>query len=124
MFPLILKSKAAFSLLLAMAVLAFAVPAHATVNSAQFVMMPIAGNPFPNARAVVKIESTGPTEIMEVRLSGLPAMTDFDLFIIQVPTAPFGLCWYQGDIETDAQGNGFGTFFGRFSLETFIVAPG
>lgn len=35
---------------------------------------------------------------------------------------PFGLAWYQGDIETDDQGEGHQSFRGRFSSETFIVA--
>jgi hypothetical protein len=34
------------------------------------------------------------------------------------------MSWYQGDIETDQHGNGHGTFIGRFSIETFVVAPG
>ncbi|MBV8418095.1 MAG: hypothetical protein JO251_23105, partial [Verrucomicrobia bacterium] len=50
--------------------------------------------------------------------------TDFDLFVIQVPNFPFGLSWYQGDIETNKDGVGYGEFVGRFSIETFIVAPG
>ncbi len=31
--------------------------------------------------------------------------------------------WYQGDIETNRFRVGFGSFIGRFSIETFIVAP-
>ena len=42
--------------------------------------------------------------------------------MIQNPDAPFGLAWYQGDIETDAQGEGHQLFVGRFNIETFIVA--
>jgi hypothetical protein len=60
---------------------------------------------------------------MTVKVFGLPPNTDFDFFVIQHPTAPFGLSWYQGDIETNRFGVGFGTFIGRFSIETFIVAP-
>ena len=60
----------------------------------------------PNAQGSVKIESVGPVEIMKVKVWGLPANTDFDFFVIQVPNAPFGLAWYQGDIETDSNGNG------------------
>ena len=54
----------------------------------------------PNAQGRVKIESVGPVEIMDVKVRGLPPNTDFDFFVIQVPKAPFGLAWYQGDIET------------------------
>ena len=49
---------------------------------------------------------------------------DFDVFLIQVPNAPFGLSWYQGDIQTNSTGSGSVNFLGRFSIETFIVAPG
>jgi hypothetical protein len=78
----------------------------------------------PHAHGTVVIESVGPVEIMDVAVSGLPPNTDFDFFVIQVPHAPFGLAWYQGDIETNSQGVGHELFIGRFSIETFIVAPG
>ena len=81
-------------------------------------------NALPNAHAHVKIESVGSVEIMDVIVSGLSPNTDFDFFVIQVPHAPFGLSWYQGDIETDSHGVGHEVFIGRFSIETFIVAPG
>ena len=35
-------------------------------------------------------------ENMHVEVTGLPPDTDFDLFVIQAPGAPFGLCWYMG----------------------------
>ena len=78
----------------------------------------------PNASGEAKIRSIGPVEILDVKVTGLPPKTDFDFFVIQVPNGPFGMSWYQGDIETDRRGNGFGTFVGRFSIETFVVAPG
>ncbi len=78
----------------------------------------------PDAHGTVTVRSIGPVEIMKVDVAGLPPNTDFDLFVIQVPNAPFGLSWYQGDIETDAEGTGSREFIGRFSIETFIVAPG
>jgi hypothetical protein len=77
----------------------------------------------PNAQGQVTIQSAGPVEIMNVKVWGLPPNTDFDFFVIQVPNAPFGLSWYQGDIETDRNGVGTGQFIGRFSIETFIVSP-
>jgi hypothetical protein len=77
----------------------------------------------PKARGTVTVHTIGPVEIMKVNVEGLPPNTDFDLFVIQVPNAPFGLSWYQGDIETDANGKGSREFIGRFSIETFIVAP-
>jgi hypothetical protein len=78
----------------------------------------------PNASAHVHIRSLGPVEVMEIDAEGLPANTGFDLFVIQTPTAPFGLSWYQGDLESDAKGHAHGRFVGRFSVETFFVAPG
>jgi hypothetical protein len=78
----------------------------------------------PNATAHVKVKSKGQVEQMDVKVSGLPPHNDFDFFVIQVPTAPFGLSWYQGDIETNRRGKGHAKFLGRFNIETFIVAPG
>jgi len=72
----------------------------------------------------VTISPRGPVENMHVEVNGLPPNTEFDLFVIQLPNTPFGMSWYQGDIETDSTGRGVGDFIGRFSLETFIVAPG
>jgi hypothetical protein len=77
-----------------------------------------------NASAAVRVHSLGPVEVMTVVVRGLPANTDFDFFVIQVPNSTFGLSWYQGDIETHGGGTGVGVFIGRFNIETFIVAPG
>jgi hypothetical protein len=77
------------------------------------------------ARGSVTISPTfGLVENMHVEVSGLPANTDFDLFVIQVPTSPFGLAWYMGDMLTDSTGVAVSDFIGRFSIGTFVVAPG
>lgn len=78
----------------------------------------------PNARGNVRITPHGPNQQMDVNVSGLPANNTFTVFLLQLPHSPFGLSWYQGDVETDQQGNGHGKFVGIFSDETFIVAPG
>ena len=78
----------------------------------------------PQARGEVKVESKGPVEEMHVEVDGLPPNTDFDFFVIQKPGGPFGMSWYQGDIETNHEGRGHAKFIGRFNVETFIVAPG
>jgi len=80
------------------------------------------GNCLASASGQVKVTSLGPVEEMDVEVSGLPPNTEFDFFVIQLPNAPFGLAWYQGDIETDDEGEGHQTFRGRFNIETFIVA--
>ena len=84
----------------------------------------IAGGCITTAKGRVTITPLGPVENMHVEISGLPKNTGFDLFVIQLPDKPFGLSWYQGDIETDSTGLGVADFIGRFSVETFIVAPG
>jgi hypothetical protein len=92
----------------------------------KFDLVPSKGLPdgvLKGAHGRVRIESVGPVEIMNVIVWGLPPNTDFDLFVIQVPNKPFGLSWYQGDIETNRYGVGYGRFVGRFNIETFIVSP-
>ena len=78
----------------------------------------------PNAQAKVEIISDGEAEDMFLVASGLPPNTGFDFFVLQVPNAPFGLSWYQGDVQSDDDGDAVQHFRGRFSIETFIVAPG
>ena len=78
----------------------------------------------PDAKAKVQIISDGQAEDMFIVASGLPPNTAFDFFVIQVPKAPFGLSWYQGDMQSDDDGDAVQHFRGRFSIETFIVAPG
>ncbi len=78
----------------------------------------------PNASATVTITPGGDVDLMDVAVSGLPANADFDFFVLQVPKSPFGVSWYQGDIHTDNNGRGSAHFAGRFSIETFAVAPG
>lgn len=78
----------------------------------------------PDASAQVSIQSSGTAEDLLISASGLPPNTDFDFFVTQVPNAPFGLSWYVGDLQSDSNGNAMQNFRGRFSVETFIVAPG
>jgi hypothetical protein len=75
------------------------------------------------ARGDVEIHSFGLAEVMTVGVTDLPPNTKFDLFILQLPKEPFGIAWYEGDIETNAQGDGEGVFVGRFNRETFAMAP-
>ena len=77
-----------------------------------------------SATADVTIESLDSVEVMDVSVHGLPPETEFDFFVIQLPNTPFGLAWYQGDIQTDKQGEGHQKFMGRFSDETFSFAQG
>jgi hypothetical protein len=78
----------------------------------------------PDAKAVGFLNSLGSVEVLHVVARGLPPGVLFNLFITQLPNAPFGLSWYNGDFTTDSGGRGQVTVIGRFSIETFIVAPG
>ena len=100
--------------------------ASVSVNITSFgmVVSQVANACLPDANAQVSIQSSGTVEDLLISATGLPPNTDFDLFVIQVPNAPFGLSWYQGDLATNSNGNAMQHFTGRFSNQTFIVAPG
>jgi hypothetical protein len=117
-----LTAPAALSLLLAMSPAARA----DSDDPLKFNMVVSAGAKtcLPNASATVRVIPAGPVELMDVSVQGLPPKTEFDFFVIQVPKTPFGVAWYQGDIETDKNGRGHQLFIGRFSIETFAVATG
>jgi len=78
----------------------------------------------PYARGQVTVSDLGPVQNMHVEVFKMPSKTEFALFVIQVPNKPFGLSWYQGDIETNSLGRGVADVTGIFSKETFILAPG
>jgi len=79
----------------------------------------------PYAYGTVTISGgSGPVQHMHVEVFNLPGKAEFALFVIQVPNKPFGLAWYQGDIETDSSGHGVVDVQGIFSKGTFTLAPG
>jgi hypothetical protein len=53
-----------------------------------------------------------------------PFCKGFDLFVIQQPTAPFGVSWYQTDVQASSTGTGTATVRGVFDSQTFSVSPG
>ncbi|MFT4038220.1 MAG: hypothetical protein QM692_08590 [Thermomicrobiales bacterium] len=73
------------------------------------------------ASGTIQLFKLDGAEKMVVNVSGLPANTEFDVFIIENPDNPFGFSWYQGDLETNGSGSGSQTFIGRFNDETFIL---
>ena len=77
----------------------------------------------PHARAEVRVVDDGTAQDLYLFAQGLPPKTDFDFFVIQVPKAPFGMSWYQADVETDEHGNALQHVRGIFGIETFTVAP-
>ena len=67
------------------------------------------------------ISDLGPVQNMHIEVSNLPANTEFTLFVINTPSAPFVPAWYQGDLKTNAIGRGVVDVTGIFSDETFIA---
>jgi hypothetical protein len=61
---------------------------------------------------------------MTISVHGMPRRASFDLFVIQVPNKPFGVSWYQTDVNVGRRGNGTATVRGIFDSETFSVSPG
>lgn len=125
------KPSAAVTIAASLLTMAFAsAPAHAgTSETFKFNMVrtpSLVAVPgcLPYVKGHVQVKPLVGAEQMTVSVTGLPPNTDFNLFVIQAPNAPFGMAWYQGDIESDYLGNGSRKFIGRFNEETFIVAPG
>jgi len=104
------------------------VHASASLTSAPFVfqMVPSPGisSCLPHAGATVAIFPHKINDTMVVSVRGLPANTDFDLFVTQTPTPPnVGLSWYQTDVEAGPNGTGMATVQGVFDQETFTAVP-
>jgi hypothetical protein len=78
----------------------------------------------PHARGEAIIIPGSLNDVMQVSVWGLPANSDFDLFVIQLPNKPFGVAWYQTDIETNRFGFGSARVQGVFNVETFSVSTG
>ena len=127
-----MKSSKILALLMASAALA---PIQASANPPETIEFPMVKShsiigklnasgtdcPF-NPSATVTDHTFGNVENLEVVVKGLPPKTDFVIFNIQVPNAPFGVAWYNGDILTDATGTGVTNLVGRFNIGTFIVS--
>jgi hypothetical protein len=107
------------------------ITARAAVTSADagsytFKLMPSAGITacLPHAGGKVTITPGKQNDKMQVAIHGMPPGAEFDLFVIQQPTKPFGVSWYQTDVNADRDGNGSATVRGIFDKETFSVSPG
>src|SRR5215813_2329786 len=76
------------------------------------------------AHGRVTLSDLGEVQNMHIEVFDLPPNTDFTIFVINTPTAPFVPAWYQGDLTTNANGRGVLDVTGIFSNETFILNPG
>jgi hypothetical protein len=77
-----------------------------------------------DAQATARVFLLDQAEKLQLSATGLPQNVAFTVFVIQVPNAPFGAVWYQGDLVSDKKGNAKVSYVGRFSVESFIDAPG
>jgi hypothetical protein len=79
--------------------------------------------PKASAKVTITPAENGLNDKMTIRVKGLPANTDYDLFVTQVPHAQFGLSWYQTDLHVDEDGKGSVSVRGIFDKETFTISP-
>lgn len=95
-------------------------------DSFSFKLIPSPGikSCLPHAGGHVKVTPNKLNDTMTVTMTGMPPNSGFDLFVIQQPDKPFGLSWYQSDINTGGNGTGSATVVGIFDKETFSVSPG
>jgi len=78
----------------------------------------------PKAKGTVTITPNSLNDTMKVSVSGLAPSTGYDLFVIQLPNKPFGVAWYQSDLQTGSTGAGSATVKGIFNKETFSISTG
>ncbi len=120
-------TSAAFALAAGAGLLASSTSADASGGRTSFEMQRSPGivvaGCLPDAQAKVTLRHDGEVETMDVDAEGLPPNTGFDTFVIQVPNAPFGVSWYQGDLESNNHGRAHQKYVGRFQVETFAIAP-
>jgi hypothetical protein len=103
-----------------------AAPRHAPLVTFTFKLVPSPGiaKCLPKASGQAWITPGSLNDVMKVALYGMPANAQFDLFVIQLPDKPFGVSWYQSDINVGSNGSGSATVQGIFDKETFSVSTG
>jgi hypothetical protein len=116
----------AAALVLGAAAAAVAATGPGSARSFSFALRPSAGITacLPHAGGRVTITAHGINDVMTVSIHGMPRGASFDLFVIQMPTKPFGVSWYQSDVNAGRRGTGSATVRGVFDRETFSVSPG
>lgn len=99
---------------------------QARSHSFTFALRPSAGIAacLPHAGGRVTITPGSLNDRMKISIYGMPSRATFDLFVIQQPAKPFGVSWYQTDVNADKNGRGSAEVRGIFDKETFSVSPG
>lgn len=95
-------------------------------NVVKFALVPSPGITacLPQASGDVIITRGSLNDLMTVEVEGLAPNTGYDLFVTEIPNKPFGISWYQSDLQTNKQGKGSVSVRGIFNVETFSVSPG
>jgi hypothetical protein len=98
----------------------------ASSHSFTFALVPSPGIRacLPHIGGVVRITPGSENDLMQVTIFGAPRNAEFDLFVIQQPNKPFGVSWYQTDVNANSHGVGSASVRGIFDRETFSVSPG
>lgn len=78
----------------------------------------------PHARGTATITPGSLNDELTVHVAGLAPNTEYDLFVTELPNKPFGISWYQSDLETNEHGEGSVSVRGIFDKETFTVSTG
>ncbi len=122
------RGRAGLSAAVALGLIAGAIGSADAASSFDFKMVRTKGLPkecAEHATASVHIDtSPGFAEKLVITAKGFKPGTPLVLFAIQVPNAPFGVGWYEGDVAIGPQGSVTETFITRFNIETFAVAVG
>ena len=102
--------------------------AAAPVNSHSFTfgLVPSPGIKacLPHLGGFATITPGSQNDLMQVTIFGMPRNAEFDLFVIQQPLKPFGVSWYQTDVNANSHGVGRASVRGIFDRETFSVSLG
>lgn len=101
-----------------------AAPAKEHTISFNLIPSPGIKSCLPHAAGKATITAGDLNDVMTVSVSGMPPGAGFDLFVIQTPNKPFGVSWYQTDVQTGRAGKGTATVRGVFDSQTFSVVPG
>ena len=99
---------------------------QADSHSFTFALVPSPGIKacLPHLGGFATITPGSQNDLMQVTVFGAPRNAEFDLFVIQQPLKPFGVSWYQSDVNANSHGVGQASVRGIFDRETFSVSLG
>jgi hypothetical protein len=87
-------------------------------------LVPCLQAPGKTAKATVKVTRGSLNDTLTVTVSGFKPHLGFDIFTISDTAKPFGLAWYQSDLESNATGGGSATIKTKLLDEMFGALNG